>query len=178
MCGSVYAVSYASVTRGPTGGSLRDSSLSLLPSFSSRLALLLQLSVMLSLSKIALFSLISFATLALAVPAPEPRSVNTRALFAGANVQIVNTMCPVGLSTCLSFSSPLLYAYGLRIAYVTPSNNTAANIGPILTEVTSIVNEFIIALKGSNLDCSVQEILELVADLIKVLLLIRITFPF
>ena len=139
-------------------------------SLSSRLALLLQLSVMLSLPKIALFSLISFATLALAITAPEPRSVNARALFTAANVQIVNTMYPIDSSTFISFSSTLLYTYGLRIAYVTPSNNTAANIGPILTEVTSIVNKFIIALKGSNLDCSAQEILELAADLIKVLL--------
>ena len=132
---------------------------------------------MLSLSKIALFSIISFATLALAITTPEPRSANTRALFAAANVQIVNTMYPVGSSTCLSFSSTMLYAYGLRIVYATPSNNTAANIGPILTEVTSIVNEFSIALKGSNPDCSVQEILELVADLIKVLLPSSV-FPF
>ena len=58
---------------------------------------------MLSLSKIALFSLISFATLALAITAPEPRSVNARALFTAANVQIVNTMCPVGSSTCVTF---------------------------------------------------------------------------
>ena len=78
-------------------------SLTLVPS--SQLALLLQLSViMLSLSKIVLFSLISFATLALAIPAPEPRSANTKALFAGANNQLVNTMYPVGSSLVLLYN--------------------------------------------------------------------------
>ena len=125
---------------------------------------------MLSLSKIALFSLISFATLALAIPAPKPRSSNTKALFTGVNGQLVNTMYPVGSSACLSFSSTLLYAYSLRVACATPSNNTAVNIDPILTEVISVVNGLIYSLKESGLDCTVQEILELVADLLKVLL--------
>ena len=64
----------------------------------------------------------------------------------------------------------MLYAHGLRIACATPSNNTAANIDPILTEVTSILYGLINALKESGLDCTVQEILGLVADLLKVLL--------
>ena len=125
---------------------------------------------MLSLSKIALFSLISCATLALAIPAPEPRSSDTKALFAGANVQLMTTMCPVGSSTFLSFSSTLLCAYGLRIAYATPSNNTATNIDPILAEVTSILNELLNAFKGTYHDCTAKEVVELVADLLKVTL--------
>jgi hypothetical protein len=153
----------------------RDSSLlphspSLLTSFSSRLALLLQLSAMFSLSKIALFSLISFATLALAIPAPEPRTASAKDLLSGACAQVANIIQPLCSSTCLSFSFIYLYAYGLRIAYCTPSNNTAYYIDPIVSEVTSTLTELIAALKGSDLGCTVQELLELVANLLQVLL--------
>jgi hypothetical protein len=58
---------------------------------------------MFSLSKIALFSLISFATLALAIPAPEPRTDNAKALLANANNQIAGIIAPVGSSACFSF---------------------------------------------------------------------------
>ena len=133
-----------------------------------------------SLSKVVLFSLISCATLALAISAPEHRSSNTKALLAGANIQLATTMCPVGSSTCISFFSTLLYAYGLRIAYATPSNNTVANIGPILAEVTSILNELLNAFKGTNHDCTMKEVVQLVADLLKVTLpsslLLSLTF--
>ena len=128
---------------------------------------------MLSLSKIALFSLISFAALALAIPAPEPRQSNAKTLLTNANSQIVQTMYPVGSSAYLSFSVMLLYAYGLRIGCVDSNNATAASVGPILEVVAGIVGDLVSDLQGASLsDCTKQDILGLVATLLKVL------FPF
>jgi len=105
---------------------------------------------MFSLSKIALFSLISFATLALALPAPEPRSVNAKTALTDATKRLEICMLPV--------------------ACATPSNNTANNIVPILTEATSILTELTYTLEGASLGCTVEELLELVADLVKTIL--------
>ena len=134
---------------------------------------------MLSLSKIALFSLISFAALALAVPAPEPRQSNAKTLLTNANSQIVQTMYPVGSSAYLLFSVMLLYAYGLRIGCVNSNNATAGSVGPIITEVTEIVSDLVSGLRGSSLSgCTTQDILELVATLLKVLFpLPPVVFP-
>jgi hypothetical protein len=49
---------------------------------------------MLSLFKVALFSLISFATLALAMPASEPRTLNAKDLLNDVKDQIGNALAP------------------------------------------------------------------------------------
>ncbi|KAN0137740.1 hypothetical protein V8E53_004224 [Lactarius tabidus] len=105
---------------------------------------------MFSLSKIALFSLISFATLALAIPAPEPRTATAQDLLTGACARLANTIQP--------------------LSYCTPSNNTAYYIDPIVSDVTTILTELNAALKGSDLGCTVQELLELVANLLQIIL--------
>jgi hypothetical protein len=59
---------------------------------------------MLSLFKVALFSLISFATLALAMPASEPRTLNAKDLLNDVKDQIGNALAPVCSSPCRLFS--------------------------------------------------------------------------
>jgi hypothetical protein len=61
-------------------------------------------------------------------------------------------------------------AHALRIAYCTPYNNTVPNIEPILSSVAVIIHELVGDLQGSGLGCTVQELLELVAALLEVLL--------
>lgn len=106
---------------------------------------------MLSLFKVALFSLISFATLALAMPASEPRTLNAKDLLNDVKDQIGNALAPV--------------------SYVTQSNNTADCIEPIVSNITAIITELANDLEGSSLSGStVKEVVELVADLLKVIL--------
>jgi len=106
---------------------------------------------MLSLSKIALFSLISFAALAFAIPAPETRQVNAKTLLTNANNQVVQTILPVGC--------------------VNSNNATAGLVGPILANVTYIVNGLVTDLQGASFDgCTSQEILGLVATLLNEIL--------
>ena len=126
---------------------------------------------MLSLSKVALFSLISFAALVLAITAPEPRQLNAKTLLTNANNQVVQTIYPVGSSAYLSFSVMVLYSiYGFRIGRVNSNNATADLVGPILEDVTEIVSGLVSDLKGASLSGSTtQDILELVATLFKVL---------
>ncbi|KAF8262300.1 hypothetical protein EI94DRAFT_715290 [Lactarius quietus] len=105
---------------------------------------------MFSLSKIALFSLISFATLAFAIPAPEARSASAKALLYNANDQIATAMLPV--------------------ACATSTNATADYVAPLLTEVTQILDGLVSDLEGSDLSgCTTQEILTLLSNLLSVL---------
>ena len=125
---------------------------------------------MFSLSKIALFSLISFATLALAIPAPEPRQENAKTLIADANIRLEQAMFPVGSSAYLSDSVTLLYAHGLRIACVNSANATVDDVGPIIVTVTEIVIELTDALGGASLSgCTSQDVLGLISALLMVL---------
>jgi hypothetical protein len=68
---------------------------------------------MFSLVKFALFSLISFATLALAIPSPAGQPNDPRALIAKANDALQGTVLPLSpfylpFYTSLNFFSPLL----------------------------------------------------------------------
>ncbi|KAN0137741.1 hypothetical protein V8E53_004225 [Lactarius tabidus] len=106
---------------------------------------------MFSLSKITLFSLISFATLALAMPAPEPRTANAKDLLTTANENLGNVLT--------------------SITSVTQSNDTADSISSIISEVQSIINELVEDLGGSSLsDSSMKEILGQVANVFETVL--------
>jgi len=86
--------------------------------------------------KIALFALISFATLAVAIPAPEPRHADTRALIIGTNVLLKKALLPIG--TFAWFSPTLLYAHRLRIAHLHSANATSEYVTPVIGEVVDV----------------------------------------
>ncbi|KAN0125538.1 hypothetical protein V8E52_000745 [Russula decolorans] len=86
---------------------------------------------MFSLVKFALFSLISFATLALAIPSPAGQPNDPRALIAKANDALQGTVLPLN--------------------YVNSANATHGCIDPILQEVVGIVWELTWALKELHL---------------------------
>ncbi|KAI0274088.1 hypothetical protein BGY98DRAFT_936096 [Russula aff. rugulosa BPL654] len=105
---------------------------------------------MFSLVKLALFSLIAFATLALAIPSPANplNDPDPRGLIAKARTAVAETVVPLN--------------------YVDSFNGTSGCI-PVLQEVAVIVRELTWALKGLNLvgcGCT-YDIIALIADLLK-----------
>ncbi len=89
--------------------------------------------------KIALFALISFVTLAVAIPAPEPCHADARALIIGTNVLLKKALLPISMSACLSFSLALLYAHRLCIAHLHSANATSEYVTPVIGEVVEII---------------------------------------
>ncbi|KAH9046786.1 hypothetical protein EDB84DRAFT_1435231 [Lactarius hengduanensis] len=103
--------------------------------------------------KVALFAFISFATLAIAIPAPEPRRADAKALITGTNVLLRKAMLP--------------------IAHVNSANATSEYVTPVLDQVVEIVVDLVDALKGSGLSgcgCTSQDILELVSTTLQIIL--------
>ncbi len=56
--------------------------------------------------KIALFALISFATLAVAIPTPETCHADTKGLITGTNVLLQKALLPICMSACLFVTNP------------------------------------------------------------------------
>jgi len=103
---------------------------------------------MFSLAKFALFSLVFFATLALAIPSPAGHRDDPRALIAKANVDLK-----------LTFNS------------VNSTNATSGCIDSVLQEAAGIVRELTRALKGLNLTgcgCT-YDIMALIAFQLKII---------
>ncbi len=123
--------------------------------------------------KITLFALISFATLAVAIPAPEPRHADAKALITSTNVLLKKAVLPIGTSACLSFSFTLLYAHRLCIAHLHSANAMSECVTPVIGEVVEIVTDLIDALRGSGLSscgCTSHNILVLISTTLEVLL--------
>ncbi|KAI0002112.1 hypothetical protein BJV74DRAFT_817006 [Russula compacta] len=96
--------------------------------------------------KIALFSLISLATLALAVPTQQDRSQDLKALISSTNLALQSAVQPLN--------------------YLTSANETSDCIGPVIYEVVVIVTELVSDLQGSSLSgcgCTTHDIVELIA---------------
>jgi hypothetical protein len=131
--------------------------------------------------KIALFALISFATLAVAIPAPEPRHADAKALITDCNYRLQSVILPIGTSACLSFPLTQVYAHGLRIAYVNSDNATSEYVSPVLDEVVVILTDLVDGLQGSGLSgcgCTSQDILGLISTTLQVLLpSLSVVFP-
>ncbi|KAH9067538.1 hypothetical protein EDB87DRAFT_3591 [Lactarius vividus] len=103
--------------------------------------------------KVALFAFISFATLAVAIPAPEPRHADAKALITGTNVLLRKALLP--------------------IAHVNSANATSEYVSPAIDQVVEIVTELVDALRGSSLSgcgCTSQDILELVSATLQIIL--------
>ncbi|KAI9465355.1 hypothetical protein BJY52DRAFT_1388878 [Lactarius psammicola] len=102
--------------------------------------------------KIALFSLISFAALAVAIPAPEPRHADAKALITGTNVLLKKALLP--------------------IAHVNSANATSEYVTPVIGEVVEIVTDLVDALRGSGLSgcgCTKDDILVLISTTLQII---------
>jgi hypothetical protein len=103
--------------------------------------------------KIALFAFISFATLAIAIPTPEPRHADAKALIADCNGRLQSAILPIGQ---------------LNSGDLTPEY-----VSPILGDVIEIINDLIGGLQESGLSgcgCTSQDILELIASTLQIIL--------
>lgn len=128
---------------------------------------------MLSPLKLALVAIVSFATLAIATPALEARSQDPKTLISDANRRLETAVLPFCM--CPPFLRLVQHiAHCLYIDFVTPTNATSDCFVPIIDEVVEIVGDLVGALEVSSLsgcDCTTQDILELIATTLEVLVI-------
>ncbi len=93
--------------------------------------------------KITLFALISFATLAVTIPTPEPCHADAKALITSTNVFLKKALLPIGTSACLSFFLMLLYAHRLCIAHLHSANAMSEYVTPVIGKVVEIVTDLV-----------------------------------